>query len=189
MSTKQNKPTSTGPKATKNSSILAALQVTPTSRLSSVYQIINILTGQVFYIGGTRDTYRRVINHLTALRGGYHTNKELQKAFNQYGEDCFAFNLLVKFEAENIDADQLAKIETGFLKLDISETNVAKTAKAGCYSSNKGAKPQIDGTTVAEVKAMLRENIPGVIIARVKGISASVVSEIKNGKYENRGKN
>lgn len=60
----------------------------------TVYVITNTVTGRK-YVGSTsRKPKYRFENHLNCLRGNRHSNVELQKDFNKYGEECFEFSIL-----------------------------------------------------------------------------------------------
>lgn len=58
-----------------------------------VYSITNQVTSKR-YIGITYDASRRKIHHFGKLRRGNHHSIKLQNAFNKYGEDSFAWELL-----------------------------------------------------------------------------------------------
>ena len=49
----------------------------------------------LFYIGQTRNLKNRKAAHLSYLRGGYHGNSRLQRAFDKYGENAFTFEVLL----------------------------------------------------------------------------------------------
>lgn len=66
----------------------------PTKFASGVYSIKNLVSGKV-YIGSARLFKRRFSQHKTCLRGGYHQNSHLQRAWKKYGEDAFEFSIVV----------------------------------------------------------------------------------------------
>ena len=51
-----------------------------------VYVLTQINTGKK-YVGRTTDPKTRQKRHMTALRGGYHNNKEMQADFDKYHGD------------------------------------------------------------------------------------------------------
>ena len=55
-----------------------------------VYEIVNEINGKK-YIGSTVDKKRRWREHKRRLRGNYHGNQHLQRAYNKYGSDSFKF--------------------------------------------------------------------------------------------------
>ena len=78
---------------------------------SCTYQIKNLTNNKV-YIGETIRGELRWKQHLSRLRGGYHTNKLLQEEFNKYGEEAFEWSILKEFESENKDALLLEEART-----------------------------------------------------------------------------
>jgi group I intron endonuclease len=74
---------------------------TAPSRSSGVYRILCVPTGK-FYIGSAVDLPKRWDQHRRALRHGKHVNCYLQKAWNRYGEESFAFSVLESVEASDL---------------------------------------------------------------------------------------
>lgn len=62
--------------------------------LSTAYRIVCFRNGRV-YVGITVDFEKRRSQHLSNLRGGKH-NREIQKDYNEFGEDAFYFEILEK---------------------------------------------------------------------------------------------
>lgn len=62
-------------------------------RTSGVYKITCIANGKI-YVGSAVDLRKRWIQHKIDLRGQYHANSFLQRAFNKYGETDFIFEIL-----------------------------------------------------------------------------------------------
>lgn len=62
-----------------------------------VYVLTQINTGKK-YVGRTANPKRRKADHMQALRGGYHINKEMQSDFNKYHGDY-------SFEVVGYDGD------------------------------------------------------------------------------------
>ena len=60
---------------------------------SGVYAIINTETGDV-YIGQATVLKARLVQHLALLRAGKHKTTRLQAAWNEYGEEVFAFAII-----------------------------------------------------------------------------------------------
>jgi group I intron endonuclease len=60
---------------------------------SGVYRIENNATGRV-YVGSAIDLSGRKRDHWKALRGGYHRNSFLQRAWDKYGEASFSFDVI-----------------------------------------------------------------------------------------------
>lgn len=60
---------------------------------SGVYQIRNTVNSKV-YIGSAVNISRRFKEHKKHLRGAYHINKKLQRAWAKYGEEAFEFSVI-----------------------------------------------------------------------------------------------
>lgn len=58
-----------------------------------IYLIENLVNGKC-YIGSSNNVELRLRHHRKELRGNYHSNTYLQRAFNKYGENSFSFRLL-----------------------------------------------------------------------------------------------
>src|SRR5689334_12150640 len=67
--------------------------IQPPPETSGIYRITCTVTGK-FYIGSALNLYSRWANHFSSLRRNVHGNPKLQNAFNKYGEDAFAFDIL-----------------------------------------------------------------------------------------------
>lgn len=63
------------------------------SKTVGVYAIRNTLSQKV-YIGSSTNLRKRWLQHRSLLNNGSHPNKGLQKDWNDYGEDAFAFSVL-----------------------------------------------------------------------------------------------
>lgn len=182
MSKKQNKPTSTGPKATKNARFYNELGLRDVT-YAATYGFIDVLTDQILYIGASTDIKKRIGTNLSALRAGRHTSDTLQTHFNEAGEDGVRVVVIAKLEGE-INLAQLAQLENFLLQSKLSKGNTVTKSFPGAFA-NKGRDREITEQDVAEILAMLDEKIPQKTIARVKGRSQSVVSKIKSGLYNN----
>ena len=58
-----------------------------------VYKITCLSNGK-FYIGSSKNIFKRWDNHRWSLRHNKHNNKYLQNAWNKYGENDFIFEIL-----------------------------------------------------------------------------------------------
>ncbi len=84
----------------------AAIRCIPI-KVSGIYRITNTKDGKI-YIGSAADIRKRLRHHLIALRGGNHSNRHLQGAFNRDGESVFAFDVLTLCEkAQLIEQEQM----------------------------------------------------------------------------------
>ena len=63
------------------------------------------------YVGQSMNISKRWKQHRIDLNGGYHTNEELQKDWNNYGEDNFEFKIVQKCKEEYLDELEIIHIE------------------------------------------------------------------------------
>lgn len=74
-------------------------------KICGVYKIINKKNGK-FYIGSSKNIYKRWDQHKNDLRNNCHDNGHLQNAWNKYGENNFEFEIIeecddkIQFERE-----------------------------------------------------------------------------------------
>jgi group I intron endonuclease len=84
---------------------------------SGVY-IIRCFSNDKFYVGSAVDLEDRFKRHKRMLMGNYHHNKHLQNAWNKYGEEVFAFEILEEvpnfLEQEQYWIDKLEACLLGF---------------------------------------------------------------------------
>jgi group I intron endonuclease len=62
--------------------------------ICGIYKITNIATNEI-YIGQSYNFYLRKYEHLRRMRNHTHFNKYLQKAYNEYGEENFKFEIIL----------------------------------------------------------------------------------------------
>lgn len=89
--------------------------------IGGIYQIKNIKTNKI-YIGSAINLYNRFLEHRAELRGGYHQNIYLQRAFNKYGEHNFMFEIL---EIRNENRDFLFDLEQWYIDILKPEYNIS----------------------------------------------------------------
>lgn len=58
-----------------------------------IYKIENLCNNKK-YIGQSTNVWKRLSVHRSSLRGGYHENEHLQRAFFKYGEENFSFDVI-----------------------------------------------------------------------------------------------
>lgn len=61
--------------------------------MMGIYSIKNIINGKL-YIGQSRDIDNRWFQHKNSLKNNTHRNIHLQNAYNKYGENAFAYNII-----------------------------------------------------------------------------------------------
>ncbi len=69
---------------------------------SGIYKIINKVTGG-YYVGSSKDIESRWKSHKSMLRKCKHRNNKLQTVWNEYGEDCFEFNVIEYIDCSDGD--------------------------------------------------------------------------------------
>lgn len=90
--------------------------------ISGVYQLVNTVNDKC-YIGSAFDLHKRKKEHFRALRGGYHYNSYLQRAYNKYGESVFSFHVICRCSVEEV-----LKKEQFYIDKIQPEYNLAKSA-------------------------------------------------------------
>ena len=81
---------------------------------AGIYAIVNRENGDR-YVGSSTTLARRRQAHWSSLRGGYHPNIHLQRAWNKYGEAAFEFVVLEEvapellLQVEQVYVDQKAE--------------------------------------------------------------------------------
>jgi len=70
-------------------------------KVMGIYKITNIINNK-FYICSAVNIYDRFLHHRKRLRGNYHNNIYLQRAFNKYGEDNFTFEVIEIVEDKSV---------------------------------------------------------------------------------------
>lgn len=124
-----------------------------------IYTIRNTINGK-FYIGQAKNLYKRWGVHKSELRGGYHDNGHLQKAWNKYGESAFQF-----FVLEYCEVGQLTGYEQEYLNIWVGQSN--------CYNIARDAEVPSRGLIFSEeVRAKLSRAHKGRIPPN-KGIPMS----------------
>jgi len=77
-----------------------------------VYQIKNKKNGKI-YIGCTKNLPGKLNSHKFQLKNGLHLNKEIQKDFNEIGEEGFSFDILDHLKPkEDLDYDYTEELKT-----------------------------------------------------------------------------
>lgn len=74
--------------------------------ISGIYKIINKINNKV-YIGQSINIKQRLSEHKSKLRGNYHNNYHLQKAWNKYGEDNFTFEIFKICGEDLLDSKEI----------------------------------------------------------------------------------
>ena len=91
--------------------------------MSAIYRILNVANDH-FYIGSSVNTRRRRWEHWDALKKGVHHCAAIQRAWNEFGEDAFEFEIV----EEVTDDTQLLLIEETYLMKHAGSPNCYNTA-------------------------------------------------------------
>lgn len=71
-----------------------------------IYKITNIKNNMI-YIGSSKSIFQRWRNHIKELENDKHKNYYLQNDWNEYGKDCFVFEILEEcFEETRYSVEQ-----------------------------------------------------------------------------------
>ena len=103
----------------------------PIPKTSGIYCVRNIANGKV-YVGQAVNLHKRKREHFATLRAGKHHSRKLQNAWNKYGPDDFAFEVLelvldfdLLMQAEQKWIDELKAYSEGY--------NIQPYACRGCF--------------------------------------------------------
>lgn len=70
-----------------------------------IYSILNKINRKI-YIGSSIDIEKRIKEHKTELKGGYHKNKHLTDSYNKYGLESFEFEVLEECEEQFLHSQE-----------------------------------------------------------------------------------
>ena len=118
---------------------------------SGIYCIENLINGKK-YIGQAKDLKKRKREHFSTLRNGKNGNMHLQRSFNKYGEDAFAFKVLLY-----CDLAELTKYEQFFVDLYTPEK--LYNNRLECVNSNLGLRWS-DEMKIEQSKKLSGKNHP-----------------------------
>ena len=113
---------------------------------SGIYRIVNETTGRV-YVGSAANLLVRKRDHFKSLRGNYHRNTFLQRAWNKYGEFAFRFETIELVE----DVGRLIERE----QFHLSQLSFEKDDPLRCYNICQVAGSLLGTRRSAECRARM----------------------------------
>lgn len=128
---------------------------------SGIYCITNTVNGKR-YIGQALNIKVRWRTHKTCLRGGYHGNSHLQRAWKIYDEENFTFSILEKCEPIEETLTQLEnywinEFDTLNPIYGYNKREAGNTGKMSDESKNKISKSTLGKKRSEEAKKNIRE--------------------------------
>jgi len=145
--------------------------------MAFIYQIRNLANNKI-YIGSTqKHNLRRKGEHFCQLKGNYHYNNHLQKAFNKYGEENFVFEVLeeIKFGEEDNDSKYLIVTtkEIEYINKLNPAYNICKETKGG----KLGRIPTQEEREKSRQNQLGRKHTPETVLKIKLARSKQVITE------------
>lgn len=167
--------------------------------IPGIYCIENTINNHK-YIGGSKNLYKRFLDHMSALKRGNHENEHLQNAYNKYGSENFVFYRIL----ECCDEYELLEWEQACIDYLKPEYNICKIAgkvvmtediKRKIGIANRGkylAKPRFGGEKYVGARFKSPNGIVHVVttcihdFSRVNGLDSSTMIKLTKGlsKYK-----
>lgn len=114
---------------------------------AGIYRFVNTVTGDC-YIGSSSDLNRRRLQHLNSLRKNKHHSYRFQKAWNDYGETQFDYEILEELEITEDLKDQLFDREQYWINIIEPEYNILPAAGSTLgYHHTEETKQKISNST------------------------------------------
>jgi len=104
---------------------------------AGIYEICNVVNGNRYIGSALRLSFRRN-QHFSDLSLRKHGNGHLQRAYDKYGEDAFAFHVI----CSNVPGGILTRLEQAAMKILEPEYNIAKTAGSSLGLRRGPMKPE-----------------------------------------------
>ena len=102
------------------------------NKTSGIYSITNTTNGKIYY-GSSVNTYLRWHQHKHQLKKNIHSNSHLQRAWNEYGEKSFKFQLI-----EEVQKEQLLDVEQKYLDIALLDRDNSYNNNFCAERPNKG---------------------------------------------------
>lgn len=152
---------------------------------SGIYQIRNMINSKS-YVGSAVNIRDRWRNHKAELNRGAHGNSHLQNAWNKYGFEAFAFEILERIEPERLIEreqawmDKLEVVKTGYNILPHAgsplgmKLSAETKAKIGAASKGKTLSLEHRAANAVAAKKQWAEN-RNAMCASMKGKSSGML--------------
>lgn len=113
--------------------------MTKEKKISAVYQIKNMVTGER-YVGSSNNVYRRWESHKEPSRWKQHPNSKLYKDFQEYGLENFIFSILAPVEKEYLRQVEQEFIDTLQPTYNSNRANGLDVEKRKAYEQSEKRK-------------------------------------------------
>ena len=165
---------------------------------AGIYCIINVCN-QKKYVGSSKNLYRRLMSHRSALRKGVHENRKLQNSWNKHGEDNFQYFILEYCQESNLisreqyyidsikpwynivqEVERLSFPEESRTKMSISRKEGIANGSIRLYQEKPIYQYTLDGSYLREYKSIKEAS-------EVSGVTRSSINRFLEGKYKKGG--
>ena len=165
---------------------------------AGIYCIVNVCN-QKKYIGSSKNLYRRLMSHRSALRKGIHENKKLQNSWNKHGEDNFQYYILEYCQESNLiskeqyyinhikpwynivqEVERLSFPEESRTKMSISRKIGIASGSIKLYQEKPIYQYSLDGFYLREYKSIKEAS-------SISGVARSSINRFLEGKYKKGG--
>lgn len=155
------------------------LQKTANEKLSGIYKILNVKSGN-FYIGKTIDFEKRKYQHIRDLKNNKHHSFILQRAWNKYNEEDFIFEIIFECIPEEF---YLVKLENYFIKNLNPKYNIQQTVLYSKIYHGEVYSKQLTNKDVIEIKKLLNKNeLSNKEIAHIYKVKEFTINTIISGQ-------
>ena len=143
--------------------------------MAHIYRLLNVAT-DAFYIGSALNIRRRKWEHISDLKKGVHHCARLQRAWDEYGEDAFEFEVLEEVE----DASAL-QVEDMYLQQHAGQAYCYNTATS--TTQPPSYTPEVREKISTSLKALFQDKSKHPRTGKThSGETRAKISESRTGK-------